>query len=156
MRKRLMIIATALLVAVALAAPVAAQEETTSEASFRGRGLLFAAGNGTADLDGRGTVRMVINGDVTIEDLAGDATVVIKSRPGEPDTQETVTSTIVLEDFEGYIALRGTDWALTAEGAMVLLARGGGTAELTGQGVWHTKHRFGFWSDEGSQVEIPS
>lgn len=144
MLKRLTILATATVVALALAVPASAQESPDF-----GRGVIFAAGNGTATLDGQGVVRMIISGDVSITDNAGDAAVFVKARPDDPDERLARETTINLEDFEGYVRVRGSGFVIETEGAMVIYGRGSGKVTLVGQGVWHSRHRFGFWSQAG-------
>jgi hypothetical protein len=102
------------------------------ETDIAGRGWLACRGRGVAELDMGGTLRLQINGDVTIEDVAGDARVFINDRE---DDDTARTTDIVLTDFEGGIKVTGSHFVVVAKGTMRFGAVGHGFAHLDGKGV---------------------
>ncbi len=91
---------------------------------------------------------MRIDGDVTISDFDGNLQVRIASGV-EADTAEGGRGPeIVLNDFRGYLAARGSHFLLRAEGTMEFLAHGTGFAYLEGEGVYKTRPgRLHPWGD---------
>ncbi len=157
MRKRLMTI-LALVLGALMVASVAVAQEAGTEADgtvLRGQGVLAARGTGTAILNMGGELRMAIRGNVTITDLAGDATIVINDGP-ENGLEEAGGdgTTIVLDDFSGTIFVRGRRFRVAARGSMHFVARGHGTAFLQGHGVWRTRRNHGTWSQGGGRLAI--
>lgn len=151
MRKRILTV-LALAVSLLMVAGVAVAQEADTEANgtvLHGKGTLVAKGNGTAILDMGGTLRMRVRGDVTITDLAGNATIVVNDGPDAPlsDRAHDGGTTVVLENFSGSIAVRGSHFRVRAHGAMEFAARGKGTAFLAGHGWWKTRNNRGTWSN---------
>lgn len=121
------------------------------EATVDGRGWLHAYGTGHATLDMKGSLRMRIDGDVVIDDLAGDMTVEITSGPAP----ESLGPEIVLHDFHGTILVRGSHFVVDARGRMSFTAHGAGVAHLEGRGVYGTRGgRPHPWSPGGADIEL--
>lgn len=124
----------------ATAAEETAVEETAVEGAahgevvIEGRGWLHAKGVGEATLSMGGVVGLRIDGDVKIEDHAGDMRVWI-----DGVTTTASDADIELEGFRGTVRVRGTHFTLKAEGAMELVARGHGIAKLEGRGYFETR-----------------
>jgi hypothetical protein len=133
--------------------PAAAAAEAPDEArvTLAGRGLLQAGGTGQVDISGGGRIRLVVDGDVTIVDHAGDARIWVGGVPAADDT------TLTLEGFRGVVRIIGSDFTLEAEGRILLGAAGHGTAVLEGTGWYRVRHDgWGRWSDEGAEVAYPA
>lgn len=155
MRRRLMTVVVAALAVMMVAGTAAAAEtgaSTDSGTTLQGRGKLVARGVGSVDLDGRGTVKLKIVGDVSIVDRSGSAVVWV--RRWNPETQsldertrlEAVESIYLFNDFRGVIWVRGSDFSLDANGKVrKLKAVGEGTVRLIGHGWWKTRHAEGRW-----------
>jgi len=122
------------------------------ESVISGTGYLKASGSGTVSVDMAGAIRMAVDGDATIVDLAGDARVHIASPGARAAESEALTgqSTYELTGFQGLIAVTGSDFTVEVEGFAAFRAKGSGTAELTGEGVWKTRNDWGFWSPAGA------
>ncbi len=119
------------------------------EADVAGEGWLAARGKGSVTVDMGGTMRMRIDGDVVIRDVAGDMSVEIDG--AAPPARGTV---IRLEDFDGKVVVTGTHFVLRAEGTGAFVAKGHGFASLDGRGVYKTRdgaiHPWGGRVDLGS------
>lgn len=152
MRKRTVLFIAAL-AAVVLVIP--AGLALAGEVDIHGTGHLWAKGTGTAVLEGHGRVALAVEGDVRIVDHAGDAEVVIVSRPGD-DAEPLADSTeYVLEDFRGVVKVSGSDFTLEATGRMRFHASGTGTAFLQGHGRYRTGSGItGIWTPAGVSIEL--
>lgn len=132
--------------------PAAAAAETQDEAriTLEGRGLLQAGGTGRAEISGAGRVRLVVNGDVTVVDHAGDARIWVRGVPAADD------AVLTLQDFRGVVRIAGSDFTIEAEGRIRLSAAGHGAAVLEGTGWYRVRHDgWGRWSDEGTELAYP-
>ena len=163
MSKRLILMVTVvLMVVVVVGSAVAWAQETErpadSETALAGRGSLDASGSGTASLEMRGVLRMAVDGDVAIVDITGDAKVHIGSTGQSARDAEPLTGqpTYELTDFQGAIGVVGSHFTVEVDGFTAFKARGGGKAELVGEGVWRTRNDWGFWSDPGVALSIES
>jgi len=135
-RKSIALLALTALLLVALSTVALAD----SEATVSGRGWLAARGTGTATLDMGGWIKMKIDGNVSINDFDGDLAVRIASSEASLDQAESrFGPEIVLEEFEGYLAARGSHFLLRAEGTMKFKAHGHGFAYLVGEGAYKTR-----------------
>ncbi len=166
MRKRLITVVSMTMALLMVAGLAYAQEATTDAAEpadsteangtvLHGRGKLWAKGTGTALMEVHGKVRMRIKGDVVIEDIAGDATIRIADGPWRTFAEEAGDSTtIVLENFNGAVYVRGSHFKLDAHGRMAFVAKGKGRVYLEGDGVWRTRRNRGVWSQGGTDFVI--
>jgi len=155
MRRRLSVMLAAMLAVTLVSGTALAAEASVSDTAgttLDGRGRLIARGVGSVDLDGKGTMRLRIAGDVTIVDHAGDATVWVRpwdrdaKRLGERSYLDTGESVYVLNDFRGVVWVRGSDISIDANGKVgKLVAKGAGTVHLVGHGWWKTRHAEGRW-----------
>jgi len=130
------VVGVLLTLGLAAAAEETAVEETAVEGAsngevmLEGRGWLHAKGVGEATLSMGGVVGLRIDGDVKIEDHAGDMKIWIDG---------VTAADVELEGFRGTVRVRGTHFTLKAEGAMELVARGHGIAKLEGRGYFETR-----------------
>lgn len=155
MVKRTLVVLAALALAVVGLAPTASA--TGGEADIGGTGSLWARGTGTAAIDGGGTVRMAIEGDVFIVDNAGDARVWIGGGSGgDGDELAAQSSVFELDGFRGVIRVTGSDFEIEAEGRMRFRARGTGTVFLQGTGIYRTCSDSGRWNQSGVRLELGS
>lgn len=171
MRKRVMVILTALMVFMSVAATAFAADETTDVITDQGTdtsvdaagtiitrsGVLWAFGKGKAVLHGGGKVRMAIAGNVTIVDYAGDARVWIGGHPSddpnaEADARLDAATTYDLDNFRGLIVVKGSNFKIKAFGKMKFKAKGHGSAFLKGKGRWHTRGTAGNWLRSGLRI----
>jgi hypothetical protein len=146
------VIALLSLVAVLMSVAVAANAEEV-DGRAEGYGWVWAKGNGTAILDGRGVVHMAIDGDVVIFDYAGDAKVKVGAVPEEePDgagarlQDVDPTTTYTFDNFRGRLHIVGSDFRIEAEGSMKFRGHGKGSVEVDGRGWWKTLHHRGTWN----------
>lgn len=154
MRKR-MIVMVALILSVLTVGSAAFALETTSdgaEVTIDGNGQLVAHGTGNVAIEGDGWVKIEMDGNITIVDNAGDAT--IKIRPRGQTAESADDTTVVLEDFNGVVIVRGSDFAIEARGKFRrIYANGDGTAFLQGRGWYRaTGGHFGTWTPGGIRV----
>ncbi len=154
MSKRFMVMLAVVLTVIVGSAVAWAQETespSASETVLAGKGFLHASGSGSAHLEMRGVLRMAADGDVVIVDIAGDARVHIASPGQAAQEAEALTSqpTYELSDFQGVIRVAGSHFTVDVDGFTAFKARGGGKAELVGEGIWKTRNKWGFWSDAG-------
>ena len=158
MSKRLTVL-LGVVVAVVLGGAVAFAQTSPGGAEYTtlsGTGFLKASGSGTVSIEMAGLLRMAVDGDVVIVDRAGDARVHIAA-PGagnENAEQLAAEPTYELTGFQGVVRVAGSDFTVETDGFTTLHARGEGTATLTGEGVWKTRHRWGFWSDTGAELRL--
>ncbi|MCU0280601.1 MAG: hypothetical protein MUE66_01950 [Acidimicrobiia bacterium] len=152
MKKWAIVGLVALLATVAVApAASAATGEDEARVTLQGRGLLQAGGSGQVEISGAGRVRLVVTGDLTIVDRAGDARVWVRGVPAADDTALT------LEGFRGAVGVTGSDFTIEAEGRILLTAIGRGTAVLEGTGWYRVRHDgWGRWSDTGAALAYPA
>lgn len=136
-RSALVMAAIMVLGTVAFAAPALADGQRPDVA---GRGYLAAGGRGTVHLDMGGKLTLSIRGDVRIVDVAGDAQIFIEGTETTGDS-----TTVVLENFEGTVKVRGSHFHVAAKGRMRFLARGRGHAHLDGYGWFMTGTKHGRW-----------
>ena len=159
MSKRLMVMLT-VVITVVIGSAVAWAQETdrpaTPETELAGRGFLNASGSGTASLEMRGVLRMAVDGDVVIVDVAGDARVHIGSPGQARDSAEELNgrTTYELTNFQGGVGVVGSHFTVEVDGFTAFRARGGGKAELAGEGIWKTRNNWGFWSETGVNLGI--
>lgn len=101
-----------------------------------------------------GYIRVHIDGNVAINNLGDEFEVRIKS---DSDAAERLASgpDVVLNDFEGWVVVRGNHFAIHLEGRMALHAHGRGAANLKGHGTYKTNngrpHR---WDPTGRDLAI--
>lgn len=138
-------------VAFAQTSPAGGEDTTLS-----GSGFLKASGSGTVSIEMAGLLRMAAEGDVTIVDRAGDARVHIGAPGARSEAAEELTgdTTYELTGFQGVIRVAGSDFTVDVDGFAAFHARGEGTATLSGEGVWKTRYRWGFWSADGAVLSI--
>ncbi len=161
MSKRLMVMLAVVLTVVVGSAVAWAQETDRpgkAERVLAGKGFLNASGSGSAQLEMRGVLRMAADGGVVIVDIAGDARVRIGSAARSGDEAEALASrpTYELTDFQGGIRVVGSHFTVEVAGFTAFQARGGGKAELVGEGVWKTRNNRGFWSEAGVTLGFES
>jgi len=154
MRKRLNIIgmiALATVMVAASATTAGATDEVTDrrEVSVRSH-KVWARGTGQVALEATGWVLLSIRGNVVIADEGGNASVHIQPRTddtAENDRAELApTTTYTLNNFDGVVWVRGSDFTVTARGKVRRLRTdGSGTVQLAGSGRWFTKHLHGGW-----------
>lgn len=161
LRKLTILLLVVALVGAVLAVPaLAAEENGSGDALVSGRGWLWAKGVGEVRFDMGGRIQMLVDGDVTISDFAGDMKVKIISedtyrRSGIEAADEYVGSDLTLEDFRGYIAVEGTHFLLQAQGKAKMRAHGGGVAYLAGRGWYKTLNGpVTRWSSAGTEVAL--
>lgn len=154
MHKRMLAIVTVFGIFMAVTVSAQAQEpDDTGSGSVEGRGWVWAKGTGTAILDGAGLVRMAIDGDVVIYDLAGDAVVRIAAIPegdaagaGAALQELSLTTTYTLDNFRGRLQVVGSGFRIEAEGNMKFRGHGAGVVEVDGRGWWRSRHARGTWN----------
>lgn len=153
--KKWMIVALAALLATVALAPAAsaaaAETGTNARVSLDGRGVLWAGGSGHIAIAGAGRARLAVNGNASIVDHAGDARIWVG---GELIADAT---SLTLEGFRGVVRVTGSDYALEADGRILLRVAGQGTALLDGTGWYRVLHDgWGRWPDAGSEVPYPA
>ena len=159
MTKRLSVILTVVVAVVVGGAVAFAQTSSAGQADTKlsGAGGLKASGSGTVSIEMAGLLRMAVDGDVVIVDRAGDARVHIGATGGGgADSAEQLAArpTYELTGFQGVIRVAGSDFTVEVDGFAALRAGGEGTATLTGEGVWKTRYRWGFWSESGAELSL--
>jgi len=154
MVKRTLVVFAALALLIVGLVPAASAAE--GAADIEGAGNLWAKGVGTAVIDGAGTVRMGIDGDVTIVDHAGDARVWINGGSGADRELESNGAGYELTNFRGRLRVTGSDIEIHADGRMRFHARGTGSVFLQGTGVYRTWSGIGRWTSTGVRLEIGS
>jgi hypothetical protein len=152
MARRTIILLAVLSLAVLGTIPAALAAEGAADVG--GTGSLWARGTGLATIQGGGTVRMNIEGDVRIVDNNGDARVWISGRSGGERELVAESSEYVLDGFYGHIRVTGSDIEIEADGRMRFHARGTGTVLLRGSGVYRTWSGVGRWTREGVRLEL--
>ena len=138
-------------VALAQTAPAGVDDTTLT-----GKGFLRASGSGTVSIEMTGLLRMAVDGDVVIVDRAGDARVHIEAPGARAETAEALRGgpTYELSGFQGVVRVAGSDFSVDVDGFAAFTARGEGAATLAGEGVWKTRHRWGFWSESGTELSL--
>jgi hypothetical protein len=153
MRRRMIVMVALMLSVLSVGGAAFALDPTgVSEVTIDGTGKLSAHGVGSVAIDGGGWVKIKMNGNITIVDNAGDATVRI--RPRGDHWERADDTTVVLEDFKGVIVVRGSDFTIEADGKFRrIFANGRGTAFLQGRGWYRaTGGFFGTWTPGGVGV----
>jgi hypothetical protein len=152
MRKRLIVMVALILSVLSVSGAAFALDTTSDEVTIDGTGKLSAHGVGNVAIEGSGWVKIKMNGDITIVDNAGDAT--IRIRPFGHHWERSDDTTVVLEDFKGVIVVRGSDFTIEAEGKFRrIFATGTGVAFLQGRGWYRaTGGYFGTWTPGGVLV----
>lgn len=152
MRKRLIVMVALILSVLSVSGAAFALDTASDEVTIDGTGKLTAHGVGNVAIEGAGWVKIKMNGDITIVDNAGDAT--IRIRPFGHSWQRADDATVVLEDFKGVIVVRGSDFTIDAEGKFRrIFAKGRGVAFLQGRGWYRaTGGYFGTWTPGGVRV----
>lgn len=144
------------LVAIPAATALAVDDTASDEVSdvlIEGRGKLVARGVGEIELHGGGWTRIKMVGDVTIVDHAGDAEIRITS--DGPTVPTDSATTIVLEDFDGALRVKGSDFTVSAEGRFRrIAAKGQGSAFLAGRGIYRATGGSGIWTVPGVRVNF--
>ena len=152
MRKRMIVVVALILSVLSVSGAAFALDTASDEVMIDGTGKLSAHGVGNVAIEGSGWVKIKMNGDITIVDNAGDAT--IRIRPFGALGESADDTTVVLEDFAGVIVVRGSDFTINAEGTFRrIFANGTGVAFLQGRGWYRaTGGHFGTWTPGGVQV----
>lgn len=127
-------------------------ESGTTEVVIDGTGKLVAQGRGNVGISGAGWVKFNMNGDITIVDNAGDAVIEVRPRGQSADFADG--STVVLEDFEGVVVVRGSDFTIEGHGRFRrIYAIGRGVAFFQGNGWYRaTGGHYGPWTPGGIRV----
>jgi len=154
MRKRMTVLVAVVMSVLTIGSTAYAldTESDVTEVTIDGTGKLSAHGRGHVAIHGGGWVKLKMNGDITIVDNAGDAT--IKIRPRGQSAEFVDDTTVVLEDFKGVIVVRGSDFTIEAHGQFRrIFANGEGVAFLQGRGWYRaTGGYFGTWTPGGVRV----
>ncbi|MEX0827136.1 MAG: hypothetical protein WD184_10355 [Acidimicrobiia bacterium] len=152
MRKRMIVVVALILSVLSVSGAAFALDTTSDEVTIDGTGKLSAHGVGNVAIEGAGWVKIKMNGDITIVDNAGDAS--IRIRPFGHHWERSDDTTVVLEDFKGVIVVRGSDFTIEAEGRFRrIFAKGTGVAFLQGRGWYRaTGGYFGTWTPGGVRV----
>jgi len=143
--------------AVALMAvtPIASAQETDASPDVAGKGWLKARGTGNATIDMAGQIVVYIDGDVAITSLGDRFRVKLRTDRAQDYITESVGPDVLLEDFTGWLVVRGNHFVIEMEGSMKFKARGKGAAYLEGKGIYKTRrghpHR---WDPAGVEVRI--
>jgi hypothetical protein len=154
MRKRMIAIVALILSVLSVSGAAGALDTTTevTEVTIDGTGKLSAHGVGNIAINGGGWVKLKMNGDITIVDNAGDAT--IRTRAIDRYWERADDTTVVLKGFKGVVVVRGSDFTIEAHGRFRhIFAQGRGTAFLQGRGWYRaTGGFFGTWTPGGVRV----
>ena len=145
------------LAAVALMAftPIASAQETDGGPDVAGKGWLKARGTGNATLDMGGKIRVYIDGDVAITNLGDRFQVKLRTDRNQDYATESVGPDVLLEDFSGWLVVKGNHFVIEMEGSMKFKAKGKGAAYLEGEGVYKTRRgRPQPWDPAGVEVRI--
>ncbi|NND04415.1 MAG: hypothetical protein HKN91_16690 [Acidimicrobiia bacterium] len=145
------------LAAVALMAitPIASAQETDGGPDVAGKGWLKARGTGNATIDMGGKIRVFIDGDVAITNLGDRFQVKLRTDRARAYVTESVGPDVLLQDFTGWLVVKGNHFLIEMEGSMKFKAKGKGAAYLEGNGIYKTRrghpHR---WDPAGLEVRI--
>ncbi len=147
MKRVLAVVATVAAFSMVVGTAFAQESDRSTDAAPDRRphhGALWAAGNGTAVLDvTEGWVGMRVDGDVSI---TGGVTVLRITGDDDARTAEGDAVDVSLDDFQGTIVVRGTDFIVEIDGKVALHGRGSGQASFEGRGWWHTLRKWGRWA----------
>lgn len=153
--KRTSILLALATVAVMAVAPAASAHESEGGPDVAGKGWLKARGNGEAAIDMRGKIRVYIEGDVTITNLGDRFQAKLRTDPDHAYITESVGPDVVLDDFTGWLVVRGEHFVIQMDGKMRFKARGKGAAYLEGNGIYKTRRgRPHLWDPAGVEVAI--
>ena len=145
------------LAAVALMAitPIASAQETDGGPDVAGKGWLKARGTGNATIDMGGKIRVFIDGDVAITNLGDRFRVRLRTDRAQDYVTESVGPDVLLQDFTGWLVVKGNHFIIEMEGSMKFKARGKGDAYLEGNGIYKTRRGHPrLWDPAGSEVRI--
>ena len=158
MSKRLTAVVVIVLVVLVGGTVAHAQTGSGTETTLSGKGYLKASGSGSVAIEMSGIITLAADGDVTIVDHSGDARVHIVAPGARAAGAEELgrEPSYELRDFQGVVRVIGSDFAIDAEGFSALRARGRGSADLTGEGVWKTRAGWGFWTEDGVRLDLES
>lgn len=118
-------------------------------ASGGGDGLLIAWGAGKGVVYGEGRITVTGNGDLYIQDHAGDADINVQ---GDGTRRELGDGWIHYEGFDGRASIEGSEITVAISGDHLrMIARGRGRFTLRGQGGFRTKGSG--WSLDTSLVD---
>lgn len=156
MSKRLTAVVVIVLVVLVGGTVAYAQTGSEAETALSGKGYLKASGSGSVTIEMSGILTLAADGDVTIVDHSGDARVHILSPGARAAGAEELTgeSSYELTEFQGVVRVIGSDFTIETEGFSALRARGRGSADLTGDGVWKTRAGWGFWTEDGVGLDL--
>ncbi|NNC92964.1 MAG: hypothetical protein HKN80_10775 [Acidimicrobiia bacterium] len=156
MSKRLTVLLSIVLVVVVGGTVAYAQTDSEAGTVLRGKGSLKASGSGSVNIEMSGVLALAADGDVTILDNSGDARVHILSHGDREAGANELTgeSSYELSGFQGIVRVVGSDFAVETAGFTALRARGSGSAELNGDGVWKTRADWGFWTENGVRLHL--
>ncbi|MCP4246851.1 MAG: hypothetical protein GY778_07360, partial [bacterium] len=114
--------------------------DANTERHLRGTGFLNASGSGSVSIEMGGIIRLAVEGDLTIVDLAGDARVhIVSPGTGRAGAEELAgETTYQLDGFQGVVRVAGSNFTVEVDGFSAFKARGTGSAYLTGEDVWKT------------------
>lgn len=135
--------------------PVAGAQETDAGPDVAGKGWLWARGTGTATIDMSGKIVVYIDGDVAITNLGDRFRVKLRTDRSLDYMTESVGPDVLLEDFSGWLLVRGSHFVIEMEGPMKFKARGKGAAYLEGNGIYKTRRGHPhLWDPAGAEVRI--
>ena len=148
-------IALAAVFVMAFAGVATAQETESGKADVWGKGWLAAKGTGNATLDMGGWIKMYIDGDVAVTNLGENFEVRLRVDGTEQYVTESVGPDVLLEDFTGWVGVRGNHFLIELEGELKFKAHGGGVAYLEGTGIYKTRRGpFRVWDTGGVEIAI--
>jgi len=154
-RKTGVIVALVAILVMALAGVASAQEAESAQADVWGKGWLKAKGTGNATLDMGGWIKVAIDGDVAITNLGDDFEVRLRVDGSDSYLTESVGPDVLLEEFEGWVGVRGNHFLIELEGELKFRAHGGGVAYLEGEGVYKTRRGpIKVWDVGGVEIAI--
>lgn len=158
MSKRLTVMLGIVLAVVVGGTVAYAQTGSEAETALSGRGYLKASGSGSATIEMSGVLALAADGDVTIVDNSGDARVYILAPGARAAGADELAgdSSYEFSDFQGVVRVVGSDFTVETAGFTALRAHGRGSANLEGDGVWKTRAKWGFWSEDGIRLGLES
>lgn len=150
-----LIAALAAVMVLGVAVAAAAQEDGSGSADVAGRGWLAAKGTGNATLDMGGWIKVRMDGDVAITNLGDDFEVRLRAHDSDEAVTESVGPDVELNDYEGWVAVRGTHFLIEMEGDIAFRAHGHGVAYLEGTGIYKTRRGpVRVWDPAGAEIAI--
>lgn len=153
--KRITLVAALVAVMVLGMTAVAGAQEEGGKADVAGRGWLAAKGTGNATLDMGGWIKMKVAGDVAITNLGDDFEVRLRAEGSDEALTESVGPDVELNDYEGWLAVRGSHFLIEMEGDITFRAHGHGVAYLEGTGLYKTRRGpIRAWDVGGLEIAI--